>query len=206
MTGLIPRKLRSLSMFVRGGMIVNQKIIGAALGALAAFVAAAPAAAATTTASVKASVLKPVQLTGGGTLDLGTILTPSSASYSGTFTVAPAATQSGTFCAAGFSCSGTPAAAMFNIQGTSKSNIGLNIPLSIVLTLQNYTGGGTTPTMTIATTNSVAANNATGAYTMQVPNSGVPGLDFYVGGALAVTQDTVGGSYSGTFTVTADYN
>ena len=184
---------------------MKQKFLFAAAGAFALF-AATPANAATTTATIKASVLKPVQLTGGGTLDLGTILTPSLASFTGTFTVAPAASQTGTFCAAGFSCTGSPAAAMFNIQGTNKTNIGLNIPLNVVLTLQNYTGGGTTPTMTIATTNSVAANNTTGSYTMQVPNSGVPGVDFYVGGSLTITQATVGGSYSGTFTVTADYN
>ena len=184
---------------------MKQKFLFAAAGALALF-AATPASAATTTATIKASVLKPVQLTGGGTLDLGTILTPSLASFTGTFTVAPAASQTGTFCASGFSCTGSPAAAMFNIQGTNKTNIGLNIPLNVVLTLQNYTGGGTTPTMTIATTNSVAANNTTGSYTMQVPNSGVPGVDFYVGGSLTITQATVGGSYSGTFTVTADYN
>ena len=95
---------------------------------------------------------------------------------------------------------------MFNIQGTNKTNIGLNIPLSIVLTLQNYTGGGTVPTMSISTLNSIAANNTTGSYTMQVPNSGTPGLDFYVGGVLTVTQATVGGNYAGTITVTADYN
>lgn len=185
---------------------MDQKIYLAAIGALSVLAAAVPANAATTTAAVKASVLKPVQLTGGGTLDLGTILTPSLASYSGTFTVAAAASQTGTFCAAGFSCTGTPAAAMFNIQGTNKNNIGINIPLTIVLTLQDYTGGGTTPTLTIVTNNSLAANNGTGAYTIQVPNSGTPGLDFYIGGALTVTQATVGGSYAGTITVTADYN
>lgn len=184
---------------------MNQKFLFAAAGALALF-AATPASAATTTATIKASILKPVQLTGGGTLDLGTILTPSAATFSGTFVVTPAATQSGTFCAASFSCTGTPAAAMFNIQGTNKTNIGLNIPLTVVLTLQNYTGGGTTPTMSIATSNSIATNNTTGSYTMQLPNSGFPGLDFYVGGSLTITQATVGGSYAGTITVTADYN
>ncbi|MGH6783215.1 MAG: hypothetical protein ACREBP_01170, partial [Sphingomicrobium sp.] len=80
-------------------MSVEKKIYLAAVGALCVLIAAAPANAATTNAAVKASVLKPVQLTGGGTLDLGTILTPSLASYSGTFTVAPASSQTGTFCA-----------------------------------------------------------------------------------------------------------
>ena len=50
-----------------------------------------------------------------------------------------------------------------------------------------------------------ATNSGTGNYTMQLPNSGFPGLDIYVGGNVVITQATVGGSYQGTFTVTADY-
>lgn len=184
---------------------MNRNILSAA-AAIAALAQSIPANAAVATASVNASVLKPVQLTGGGTLNLGTIMTPSAATFNGTFTVTPSASQTGTFCAAGFSCTGSVAAALFNIQGSNKTNIGLNIPLTVVLTLQNYSGGGTTPTISIATSNSIAANNTSGSYTMQVPNSGQPGLDFYVGGSLTVTEATVGGNYSGTFTVTADYN
>ena len=170
-----------------------------------AFAAASPAAAVTASATVKANVLKPVVLTGGGTINLGTIVTPSTATYSGTFTVTPAATQTGTFCAAGFSCTGSPTAAMFNIQGTNKTDIQINIPLSITMTLQGYTGGGTTPTLSLTSSNSLFTNNSTGTYTMQVPNSGVPGTDFYVGGSVIINQNTVGGQYQGTFTVTADY-
>lgn len=164
------------------------------------------ASAATTSATVRAAVLKPITLTGGGTLDLGTILTPSSATFSGTFTVAAASTQSGTYCAAGFSCSGTPAAAMFNIQGSKSNNVGINIPLTVTLSLVGYTGGGAIPTITINTLNSLAANNATGAYTIQLPNSGTPGLDFYVGGSLTINEATTSGNYSGTISITADYN
>jgi len=69
-------------MFVRGGKTVNSKLILAAAGLFAGLGAAAPANAATTSATIKASILKPVQLTGGGTLDLGTILTPSAATFS----------------------------------------------------------------------------------------------------------------------------
>lgn len=186
--------------------MIKLRWIGAAGAIALAGLASTAAQAATTTATIKASVLKPVQLTGGGTIDFGTILTPSAGTFSGTFSIAAGASQTGTFCAAGFSCSGTPAAAMFNIQGTNKTNIGLNIPLTVTLTLQNYTGTAPTPTIVINTTNSVSANNGTGIYTMQVPNSGVPGLDFYVGGSMTINQATVGGAYQGTFTVTADYN
>jgi hypothetical protein len=178
----------------------------AAATALGVLGAAQAAQAATTTATVKASVLKPVTLTGGGTLDLGTILTPSTPTYNGTFTIAAAATQTGTFCATGFSCSGTPASAVFNITGTKSNSIGVNIPLTVVMSLQGYTGGGATPTITLNTTNSLATNNGTGTYSISLPNSGSPGLNFYIGGSLNVTQATEGGNYQGTFTVTADYN
>lgn len=175
------------------------------LAAVAFLAASQPAAAATANATVKASVVKPLVMTGGGTINLGTIVTPSSASFSGTFTIQPTATQTGTYCAAGFACSGVPAAAMFNLQGTNKTDINLTIPLSVTMTMVGYTGGGATPTLTLTTRNSVATNNATGIYVMQLPNSGFPGTDFYVGGSVTIDQATVGGSYQGTFTVTADY-
>ena len=41
---------------------------------------------------------------------------------------------------------------------------------------------------------------------MSLPNSGAPGTNFYVGGNATITQATVEGSYSATFTVTANYN
>ena len=163
------------------------------------------ASAATATATVTTKIVKPLVMVGGGTIALGTLITPSAATFSNTFTIQPAATQTGTFCQTGFTCSGTPTAAMFNIQGTNNTPLNLTIPLTVTLTNTSWTGGGTTPTMVLNTTNSVSANNGTGVYVMSLPNSGFPGTDFWVGGSLVVTQATAGGSYSGTFTVTADY-
>lgn len=172
--------------------------------AAAALIPAGAAQAATASATAKANVLKPLQMTGGGTVDFGTIVTPSAASFSGTFTIDAAASQTSTFCASGFACSGTPAAAKFNLQGSNNANITLNIPNTVTLTLQGATG--TPPTLTFNTRNSVSATNSgTGNYTIQLPNSGFPGLDIYVGGNVVINQATAGGSYQGTFTVTADY-
>lgn len=174
------------------------------LAIAAATLAPAGAQAASANATAKANVLKPLQMTGGGTVDFGTIVTPSTASFSGTFDIDAAASQTSTYCESGFACSGTPAAAKFNIQGSNNNNITLNIPNTVTLTLQGATG--TPPTLTFNTRNSVSATNSgTGNYTIQLPNSGFPGLDIYVGGNVTITQATVGGSYQGTFTVTADY-
>ena len=173
--------------------------------------ASAPAAlvpaganAASANATAKANVLKPLQMTGGGTIDFGTIVTPSTAGFTGTFVVNATAIQTGTYCASGFACSGAPAAALFNIQGSNNNNITLNVPTTVTLTLQGATG--TPPTLTFVTKNSVSATNSgTGNYTIQLPNSGFPGLNIYVGGNVTIDETTAGGSYQGTFTVTADY-
>ena len=184
-------------------MFVSARSTLVALAA-AALLPATAANAATASATAKANVLKPLQMTGGGTVDFGTIVTPSAATFSGTFTIDAAASQTSTYCASGFACSGTPAAAKFNLQGTNNNNITLNVPTSVTLTLQGATG--TPPTLTFVTRNSISAtNSANGNYTIQLPNSGFPGLDIYVGGNVTINQATVGGSYQGTFTVTADY-
>ncbi|QNN64888.1 DUF4402 domain-containing protein [Sphingomonas rhizophila] len=163
------------------------------------------AKAATANATVNAKIVKPLVLTGGGTIAIGTLITPSTATFSNTFTIQPAATQTGTYCQTGFTCSGTPTAAMFNLQGTNNTPLNLTIPLTVTLTNTSWTGGGAAPTLTMTTSNSLAANNASGVYVTQLPNSGFPGTNYYVGGSLTITQATEAGSYSGTFTVTADY-
>ncbi len=182
------------------------KKLGIIVASLAAgFLLASPAQAATGNVTIQAQVLKPVELSGGGTMNLGTIIMPSAATYSGTFVLSAAASQSGTYCASGFSCTGTPAAAAFNLRGSKSSVVSVKIPTQIVLTLQGWTGGGTTPTIALTTSNSLAANNPSGTYPVTLPNSGAPGLDFYVGGSFTVNQTTEGGDYVGTFAVTADY-
>lgn len=179
------------------GLAIGVALIGAGF--------ASEAQAATATATVNAKIVKPLALTGGGTIAIGTLITPTAATFSNTFTIQPSATQTGTYCQTGFTCSGTPTAAMFNLQGSNNTPLNLTIPLTVTLTNTSWTGGGAAPTLTLTTNNNVAANNATGVYVTTLPNSGFPGTDYYVGGSLTVTQATAGGTYSGTFTVTADY-
>lgn len=203
---LIPQLLNRVSMFAGNGALHMKRFLTLmSAGIAAGLMFSGPAQAASGSVTVKAKVLKPVQLTGGGTINLGTIVSPSLASYSGTFTVAPSTTQSGSYCAANFSCTGTPTAAIFNIQGSKQNPISVTIPLSVSMALQGFTGGGATPTLVLATTNSLGANNTSGVYTVTLPNSGTPGLDFYIGGSVTINQNTAGGDYEGTFTVTADY-
>ena len=149
--------------------------------AAAALVPAGAAQAATASATAKANVLKPLQMTGGGTVDFGTIVTPSAATFSGTFTIDAAAAQTSTFCASGFACTGTPAAAEVQPAGLEQQQHHAQRADDVTLTLQGATG--TPPTLTFVTRNSISpTNSGNGNYTMQLPNSGFPGLDFYVGG------------------------
>ena len=173
--------------------------------AVAAIAIPGQAQAVTANATTTVKIVKPLVMTGGGTIAFGQLITPSAATFSNTFTIQPAATQTGTFCQTGFVCSGTPTAALFNLQGTNNTPLNLTVPLTVTMTQTGFTGTGAAPTLTLNTTNSVSANNASGVYVMSLPNSGFPGTDIYVGGSLVVTQTAAGGSYSGTFTVTADY-
>lgn len=181
----------------------NLLVIAAATAAALAIPAQADAATATATATAK--IVKPLVMTGGGTLGFGQLIVPSAATFSNTFTIQAAATQTGTYCQTGFTCSGAVSAALFNLQGTNNTPLNLTVPLTVTMTNTSWGGALPVPTLTLTTSNSIAANNATGVYVMTLPNSGSPGKDFYVGGSMTVTQASEGGSYSGTFTVTADY-
>ena len=179
------------------------KILTAAAAFTALTLLPAAAQAASANATVNAKILKPLVLTGGQTLDLGNIITPSTATFTGTFTVDAAATQTTTFCAAAFTCTGTVKSALFNLQGTNNANITFNVPTSVTLSLVGAIG--VPPTLVLTTKNSIAANSGTGNYTITLSNSGSPGKDFYVGGSVTVNELTAAGTYAGTFTVTADY-
>lgn len=191
-------------LFVSGEFMPNRfKILTAAAAFTALTLLPASAQAASANATVNAKILKPLVLTGGQTIDLGNIITPSTATFTGTFTVDAAATQTTTFCAAAFTCTGTVKSALFNLQGTNNANITFNVPTSVTLSLVGAIG--VPPTLVLTTKNSIAANSGTGNYTITLSNSGSPGKDFYVGGSVTVNELTAAGTYAGTFTVTADY-
>ena len=136
------------------------------------------------TANASANIVKPVSLTKLQDMDFGTLLV---ANYTGTRTIVMSRAGAVT-CSIDITCSGAPKQARFNIQGTNRL---------IVLISASSTGlvnGGTTLPF---------APDAPASVTMT--NSGAPGLDIDVGGTLTVGGAVPGGLYSGTITVTADY-
>ena len=155
---------------------------------LAAPAAAAPSSA-TVNATVKASVVKPLSLTALQDLDLGTI-----ALGNGTWSGATVSiSQTGVFSCANVNttCSGARQVAMYQVAGTNKLTVQITAPNA---TLVNQSDSTKTLTMVIDAPASVA-----------LPNSGNPGVDFPVGGAITVSSATAGGLYAGTMNITVDY-
>jgi len=152
--------------------------------ALSAAAAASPATAASTTAATSVNVIKPVSLSKLQDMDFGTL---TFAGFTGTRTIvlSPAGALT---CAADIVCSGVARQARFNVQGTNKNTV-----------LFTYSGG------TLSNGVDSIPFTANGPASMAISNSGAPGTDFDVGGSLSISSTLVGGTYSGTMTVTAEY-
>lgn len=158
---------------------MKRALTGAAIAALA--FNASVAEAATTTATAKARILAPLTIANTSDLDFGTIVSGTGAS---TVAVSSAGAVS---CGTGLTCLGTTSAANFNLGGTSGANVTISVPASV-----NLTSGANSMTATLA---SSAASLTLGA----------SGGSFQVGGTLSVAANQAAGSYTGTFTVTANY-
>lgn len=145
---------------------------------------ARPAAAASTPANVAVTLVTPVTLSKVRDLDFGTL---TFATYTGTRTIS--LTRAGVYsCAANIVCSGTPRTARFNIKGVD----GLVAFISVAST--SLTNG----TDTIAFT-------ADAPFLVFIFGATAAGVNFDIGGTITVPGTLVGGVYSGTMNVTADY-
>ena len=154
------------------------------LAALTTMALASPATAAQITANATVKVFKPVLLQKLQDMDFGTL---SFGTFAGNRTIA--LSQAGVLsCAADIVCSGVGKQARFNLKGSNN-----------LIVLVTYTGG------TLTNNTDSIPFTANGPATLTVPNSGSQGIDFNVGGSLVVSSVLVGGVYSGTMTVTADY-
>jgi len=168
-------------------MTVATRIISrfAAL-ALLGVLPAGHAHAAQTTIQATAKVVKSLTLASKQDLDFGTIMLSGA---TGTFTVSVSMTGVRT-CPAGFTCSGTPKPAILNITGSNGNVVAITAPPS---DLVNTTDGSKLRFTPVAPTS------------VTLTNSGNPGLDFNVGGSIAIPSTATDGVYSGTIEVTIDY-
>jgi Mat/Ecp fimbriae major subunit len=149
-------------------------------GVVALGFSASAANAATASATAKANILKQITVTKTADLDYATIVTGAAAS---TVQITPAGVKT---CGAGLTCTGTVSAAAFTVVGTVGAIANVTVPASVSLS-----SGANSMTSTLvgsATTLTLAASNT-----------------LTVGGTLSVGGGQADGVYSGTFTVTVDY-
>ena len=147
-------------------------------------VAASPSAQANATAKI----YKPLTISKAQDLDFGTIVLVGAAFANEVVTVP---TSGPIVCGGGtnVTCSGTPTAAKFHLVGSNNAAVTVNSPAF------NLTGPATlsvTPTSLTQSVNLGATGNTTG-------------IDVLLGGSITLASSTPDGVYTGTWTVTADY-
>jgi hypothetical protein len=148
-----------------------------------------PAHAATTTATVNATPVKPLTLSKLQDLNLGTVTLGPGAWSNATVSIS----QTGAFSCvnANVVCSGATQVAQYNVQGTNKQTVYISAP---DVTLVNQSDS----TQTLMLMTDAPAN-------LVLTSSGIPGVDFSIGGSVTVNSSTAAGTYVGTFNVTVDY-
>ncbi len=160
--------------------MIKAAVATASLAALAFTATAAEAA--TANATARAKILRQVTLTNTSDLEFGTIVTGAAAS------TVDVSTSGARTCGAGLVCSGTTTAANFNIGGTATQTVNVVVPASVSLS-----NGSATMNVALTSTATSVVMNSSNAGSIQV------------GGTLSVAANQADGDYSGTFTLTADY-
>jgi spore coat protein U-like protein len=160
------------------------------LSALISFwLISAPAHAATVTATVNATPVKPLLIAKLQDLDLGTVTLGPGVWSNATVSISMAGTFS---CpSANVVCSGATKVAQYNVQGSNKQTVFISAPN---VTLVNQSDS--TKTLTLVTDAPAS---------VVLTSSGIPGVDFSVGGSVTLDSSTESGTYVGTFNVTVDY-
>lgn len=157
--------------------------------AIAAAGSAVRGEAATVTASVSATPVKPLVLSKVQDLDLGSVTLGPGVWSNATISISQAGVFSCTN--ANIACSGATQAATYNVQGSNQQTVRISAPN---VTLVNQSDASQTLTLV---TDAPA--------TVVLTNSGFPGSNFSIGGSVTLSSSTSGGTYVGTFNVTADY-
>ena len=160
-----------------------------AVAPICAICGASPACAATNVVQVQASVAKPLTLSWVQDLDLGSIvLGPGTWSN-----VTVGISRTGVFSctSANVTCSGSAQVATYNVTGNNNDVVRITVP-NVTLVNQD----DPTKTLTLAVDSPAS---------LTLTNSGKPGQNFSIGGSIALSSSTAGGTYAGTFNVTVDY-
>lgn len=163
------------------------------VGALSAMTSIAHAQnSSTASASGSATIIQPISATSTSNLAFGTIVKPNDATTA-TVTVDTSGNRSITGTAAAL---GTATAANFAIVGEGGSAYNLTLPTTIPLV-------SGTNTLVVAATSSSAGSGILGGVGASIGTTATN--TFGIGGSFAISNGTASGAYTGTFTVTANY-
>lgn len=154
--------------------------------ALAASPAAAASVGAATPATAKAVIVKPLTLQKQFDMDFGSIVVQDS----GTITLD---TTGAVVCTASLTCAATGTPAEYKVTGTNNQTVQITKP---DVTLKNSANSGTDLTLVL---------NGYGPTSVTLPNSGTTGINFKLGGSIAIPANVKDGTYSGDLNVTVNY-
>ena len=147
------------------------------------------ASAATKLVEISASVNKPLQFSRLQDLELGLIALSPGTWSSATVSISQTGTLS---CAAAkLVCTGVTQPGMFNVQGSNKMVVRISAPN---VTLVNQQNSAQTLTLVLDSPGTVT-----------LTSSGVPGVNFSIGGSITLNSAIAPGLYAGTLNVTVDY-
>ena len=144
----------------------------------------ASAQAAQITIQANANVIKALSFMSKQDLDFGMVVPAAAGITTVSMTMAGAVS-----CPATATCTGATRPAIFNVQGVNRQVVRIFIASS---DLVNATSGSRIAFTPVAPTS------------ITLTNSGAPGLDFNVGGSIAIPS-TADGTYSGNIEITAEY-
>lgn len=160
--------------------MLNKKI--ALLSAAAFAMVSTGANAATQTATAEVDILAPVTLSQTAGLDFGVVAAGAAAG-----TVVIPNNSDARTCSAGLACVGAANRGAFSVVGANTYTVAITVAASTTLT-------GAGAPMALALSSSAATLVATGS-----------AQTFHVGGTLTVGASQVAGTYTGQYTVSADY-
>lgn len=164
--------------------------------------------------SARVNIVRGLTLTSTGDIDFGTIVLPGTVSGASTSIAVAAADGSVTAtCGAGFTCSlatgDTTTYEEYDLTGTRGVNVNITVPNTATMYVD---GNAANPSLNVnlSTTLTGGVVGATDTvYTVTLPTSAAPGsaagFNFNIGGSINVSDSQADGAYTGTFSVSADY-
>lgn len=191
----------SVTFFVGYDFPIKADNSGTATGLSTSLFSVTPSASSGTgtprTGTSSATVIRSINLTNSGTLSFGRLVLPASGSQTVTYDPAVGSVRlSGSGSGGTVLSSPSPSLAGFAVSGEGGQAFTLTVPSSFTL---NGPGGSTPITIT-------TLPSASGSQTLSGSAGAAGSFNFTVGGSFPVTSTTMGGSYSGSFAATVQYN